>query len=91
MEQKSFGAILRQALEKAVEGEEGERLRQLGYRGTWMDLLSQAQVEKAARGDTAAFRLVRDTVAEAEERSVDLAELTDAELRRLLEDGAGAD
>lgn len=91
MEQKSFGAILRQALEKAVEGEEGERLRQLGYRGTWMDLLSQAQVEKAARGDTAAFRLVRDTVAEAEERSVDLVELTDAELRRLLEDGAGAD
>ena len=91
MEQKSFGAILRQALEKAVEGEEGERLRQLGYRGTGMDLLSQAQVEKAARGDTAAFRLVRDTVAEAEERSVDLAELTDAELRRLLEDGAGAD
>ena len=91
MEKMDFGALLRRALDKMVEGEEGERLRSLGYKGTWMDLLSQAQVEKAARGDTAAFRLVRDTVAEAEERSVDLAELTDAELRRLLEDGAGAD
>ena len=84
MEETSFGAVLRAALGKMVEGEEGERLRALGYKGTWMDLLSQAQVEKAARGDTTAFRLVRDALAEGEE-GVDIRQLTDAELRRLLE------
>ena len=84
MEERSFGAVLRSALGKMVEGEEGERLRSLGYKGTWMDLLSQAQVEKAARGDTTAFRMVRDALAEGEE-GVDIRQLTDAELRRLLE------
>ena len=67
MEQKSFGAIVRKALNKPVEGEEGQRLREMGYEGTWMELLSQAQVERAARGDTAAFRLLRDTMAQEEE------------------------
>ena len=67
-----------------VEGEEGARLRSLGYKGTWMDLLAQAQIEKAARGDSTAFRLVRDALAEGEE-GVDIRQLTDAELRNLLE------
>ena len=84
MEKMDFGALLRRALDKMVEGEEGERLRSLGYKGTWMDLLTQAQIEKAARGDSTAFRLVRDALAEGEE-SVDLRQLTDAELRNLLE------
>ena len=84
MEKMDFGALLRRALDKMVEGEEGERLRALGYKGTWMDLLAQAQIEKAARGDSTAFRLVRDALAEGEE-GVDLRQLTDAELRRLLE------
>ena len=84
MEKMDFGALLRRALDKMVEGEEGERLRSLGYQGTWMDLLAQAQIEKAARGDSTAFRLVRDALAEGEE-SVDLRQLTDAELRNLLE------
>ena len=81
----SFGEILRGALQKTVEGEEGERLRSLGYRGTWMDLLSQAQIEKAARGDTAAFRLLRDTGEQEAAEGRDLRELTDGELRRMLE------
>ena len=67
MEDKSFGAILRQALGKPVPGEAGQRLREMGYEGTWMELLSQAQVERAAKGDTAAFRLLRDTLAQEEE------------------------
>ena len=84
MEKMDFGALLRRALDKMVEGEEGERLRALGYQGTWMDLLAQAQIEKAARGDSTAFRLVRDALAEGEE-GVDIRQLTDAELRHLLE------
>lgn len=84
MEKMDFGALLRRALDKMVEGEEGERLRALGYRGTWMDLLTQAQIEKAARGDATAFRLVRESLAEGEE-GVDLRQLTDGELRNLLE------
>lgn len=84
MEKMDFGALLRRALDKMVEGEEGERLRALGYRGTWMDLLTQAQIEKAARGDATAFRLVREALAEGEE-GVDLRQLTDGELRNLLE------
>ncbi|MBQ5928257.1 MAG: hypothetical protein IIW96_03680 [Oscillibacter sp.] len=84
MEKMDFGALLRRALDKMVEGEEGERLRALGYKGTWMDLLAQAQIEKAARGDSTAFRLVRDALAEGEE-GVDIRQLTDAELRNLLE------
>ena len=84
MEKMDFGALLRRALDKMVEGEEGERLRSLGYKGTWMDLLIQAQIEKAARGDSTAFRLVRDALAEGEE-GVDIRQLTDAELRNLLE------
>lgn len=84
MEKMDFGALLRRALDKMVEGEEGERLRALGYKGTWMDLLTQAQIEKAARGDSTAFRLVRDALAEGEE-GVDIRQLTDAELRHLLE------
>ena len=84
MEKMDFGALLRRALAKMVEGEEGERLRSLGYKGTWRDLLAQAQIEKAARGDSTAFRLVRDALAEGEE-GVDIRQLTDAELRHLLE------
>ena len=84
MEKMDFGALLRRALDKMVEGEEGERLRSLGYKGTWMDLLAPAQIEKAARGDSTAFRLVRDALAEGEE-GVDIRQLTDAELRNLLE------
>ena len=84
MEKMDFGALLRRALDKMVEGEEGERLRSLGYKGTWIDLLAQAQIEKAARGDSTAFRLVRDALAEGEE-GVDIRQLTDAELRNLLE------
>ena len=98
MEQRSFGDILKKALFREVAEEETrERLRSLGYEGTWMDLLSQAQVERAARGDTAAFRLLRDTLDQTEERNMaqtaqlpDLRQLSDEELRRLLAEAEAA-
>lgn len=88
MEQKRFGSILRQALSRPVEdGAQKERLRALGYEGTWMDLLTQAQVERAAKGDTAAFRLVRDTMDGQEEPVTEeaLKHLPDETLRAMLE------
>lgn len=87
MGQKSFGAILREVLSREVEGEAGEKLRRLGYAGTWMDLLSQAQVEKAAKGDATAFRLLRDALEEAETAQIsDLRALSDEQLHAMLEE-----
>ena len=87
MGQKSFGAILREVLSREVEGEAGEKLRRLGYAGTWMDLLSQAQVEKAAKGDATAFRLLRDALEEAETAQIsDLRVLSDEQLHAMLEE-----
>ena len=87
MGQRSFGAILREVLSREVEGEAGEKLRRLGYAGTWMDLLSQAQVEKAAKGDATAFRLLRDALEEAETAQIsDLRALSDEQLHAMLEE-----
>ena len=80
----SFGVLLRRALDREVDQETLERLR-MERGGTWRELLAQAQLEKAARGDSAAFRLVRDTA--AEEEGEDLRSMSDGALRRLLEDG----
>ena len=93
MEKQRFGEGLREALSQEVwEEEKREQLRAMGYRGTWMDLLFQAQVERAAKGDATAFRLLRDAMAEAEEeekaRSLtqeDLKGLSDEELRAMLD------
>ena len=93
MEKQRFGEGLREALSQEVwEEEKREQLRAMGYRGTWMDLLFQAQVERAAKGDATAFRLLRDAMAEAaeEEKSraltgEDLRQMSDEELWALLE------
>ena len=73
-----------------------EKLQALGYDGTWMDLLSQAQVDKASRGDTEAFRAVRDTIGENPKQAVDvgltsgpvsgmdLSQLSDDQLRAMI-------
>lgn len=92
METQRFGEGLREALSQEIwEEEKRQQLRAMGYRGTWMDLLFQAQVERAAKGDATAFRLLRDAMAEAEEeekaRSLtqeDLKRLSDEELRAML-------
>lgn len=94
---KTFAETLRKALEGQVDIEaEKKRLQALGYDGSWMDLLSQAQLDKAARGDTEAFRAVRDTIGEKPRdgleignlddqplRTIDLKSLTDEQLRAL--------
>ena len=73
-----------------------ERLEALGYDGTWMDLLSQAQIDRAAKGDTEAFRAVRDTMGESPKQAVDvgltsgpvsgmdLSQLSDDQLRAMI-------
>ena len=95
---KTFAETLQAALAREITVEQGkEKLQALGYDGTWMDLLSQAQVDKAARGDTEAFRAVRDTIGENPRQGidvtgldgkplegVDLTQLSDDQLRAMI-------
>lgn len=95
---KTFAETMRAALSREISIEEGkERLEALGYDGTWMDLLSQAQVDKAAKGDTEAFRAIRDTIGEKPRdgleignldgqplATVDLRSLSDDQLRAMI-------
>lgn len=95
---KTFAETMRAALSREISVEEGkERLEELGYDGTWMDLLSQAQFDKAAKGDTEAFRAIRDTIGEKPRdgleignlddkplQTVDLRSLTDDQLRAMI-------
>lgn len=73
-----------------------ELLQQIGLEGTKRDALTLAQIVKAGKGDTDAFRMVRDTVGEKprEEleiggmtdrpiQTIDLTQLSDNDLRRL--------
>ena len=94
---KTFAETLQAALAREITVEQGkEKLQALGYDGTWMDLLSQAQVDRAAKGDTEAFRAVRDTIGENPRQSVDvgltsgpvsgmdLSQLSDDQLRAMI-------
>ena len=73
-----------------------ELLRLIGLEGTKRDALTLAQITKAGKGDTDAFRIIRDTIGEkpAEQvelggmadrpiETIDLTKLSDDELRRL--------
>ena len=94
---KTFAETLQAALAREITVEQGkEKLQALGYDGTWMDLLSQAQVDRAAKGDTEAFRAVRDTIGENPRQAVDvgltsgpvsgmdLTQLSDDQLRAMI-------
>lgn len=95
---KTFAETLQAALAREITVEQGkEKLQAMGYDGTWMDLLSQAQVDKAAKGDTEAFRAVRDTIGENPRQGidvtgldgkplegVDLTQLSDDQLRAMI-------
>ena len=95
---KTFAETLRKALAGEVDiDEEKARLQALGYDGSWMDLLSQAQLDKAAKGDTEAFRAVRDTIGEKPRdgleignldgqplATVDLRSMSDEQLRAMI-------
>ena len=96
-QKKTFAETLRAVLASEYPVEEAKRkLQDMGLDGTWMDQLSQAQVDKASRGDTEAFRAVRDTVGENPRQAVDvgltngpvsgmdLSQLTDDQLRAMI-------
>ena len=96
-QKKTFAETLRAVLasEYPVEGAK-KKLQDMGLDGTWMDQLSQAQVDKASRGDTEAFRAVRDTIGENPRQAVDvgltsgpvsgmdLTQLSDDQLRAMI-------
>ena len=96
-QKKTFAETLRAVLASEYPVEEAKRkLQSMGLDGTWMDQLSQAQVDKASRGDTAAFRAVRDTIGENPRQAVDvgltsgpvsgmdLSQLSDDQLRAMI-------
>ena len=94
---KTFAETLRAVLASEYPVEDAKRkLQDMGLDGTWMDQLSQAQVDKASRGDTEAFRAVRDTIGENPKQAVDvgltsgpvsgmdLTQLSDDQLRAMI-------
>ena len=94
---KTFAETLRAVLASEYPVEDAKRkLQDMGLDGTWMDQLSQAQVDKASRGDTEAFRAVRDTIGENPRQAVDvgltsgpvsgmdLSQLSDDQLRAMI-------
>ena len=96
-QKKTFAETLRAVLASEYPVEEAKRkLQDMGLDGTWMDQLSQAQVDKASRGDTEAFRAVRDTIGENPRQAVDvgltsgpvsgmdLTQLSDDQLRAMI-------
>ena len=96
-QKKTFAETLRAVLASEYPVEEAKRkLQDMGLDGTWMDQLSQAQVDKASRGDTEAFRAVRDTIGENPRQTVDvgltsgpvsgmdLSQLSDDQLRAMI-------
>ena len=96
-QKKTFAETLRAVLASEYPVEDAKRkLQDMGLDGTWMDQLSQAQVDKASRGDTEAFRAVRDTIGENPRQAVDvgltsgpvsgmdLTQLSDDQLRAMI-------
>ena len=96
-QKKTFAETLRAVLASEYPVEEAKKkLQNMGLDGTWMDQLSQAQVDKASRGDTEAFRAVRDTIGENPRQAVDvgltngpvsgmdLSQLSDDQLRAMI-------
>ena len=94
---KTFAETLRAVLASEYPVEEAKKkLQSMGLDGTWMDQLSQAQVDKASKGDTEAFRAVRDTIGENPKQAVDvgltsgpvsgmdLTQLSDDQLRAMI-------
>ena len=94
---KTFAETLRAVLASEYPVEDAKKkLQSMGLDGTWMDQLSQAQVDKASRGDTEAFRAVRDTIGENPRQAVDvgltsgpvsgmdLSQLSDDQLRAMI-------
>ena len=94
---KTFAEGLRAILDMPAQDPATlEALKALGLDGTVRDVLNLAQIKQAEKGDAEAFRLVRDTVGEKPREgleignladrpfeTLDLAQLSDAQLREL--------
>jgi hypothetical protein len=94
---KTFAEGLRAILDMPEDDDEiREALKRLGLEGTVRDALNIAQIKQARKGDSDAFRLIRDTVGEKPREgleignladrpfeTVDLTQLSDEQLREL--------
>ena len=94
---RTFREVIKAILDSPEQDPETlELLRSIGLEGTKRDTLTMAQIMKAGRGDTDAFRIVRDTVGEKPKEeleignladrpfeTLDLTKLSDDDLRRL--------
>jgi hypothetical protein len=94
---KTFAEGLRELLQmQETDPETLAKLQALGLEGTIQDALNMAQVRQAHKGDSEAFRLIRDTVGEKPRdemeiggladrpiQHIDLAKLSDDQLRAL--------
>ena len=94
---RTFAEVARAILDSPETDEETVALLQsIGLDGTKRDTMTLAQILKASRGDTDAFRIVRDTVGEKPREeleiggladrpiaTLDLSKLSDDDLRRL--------
>lgn len=94
---RTFAEVARAILDSPETDEETVALLQsIGLEGNKRDTMTLAQILKASKGDTDAFRIVRDTVGEKprEEmeiggladrpiQTIDLTKLSDDDLRRL--------
>lgn len=94
---KTFAEVARAILDsEETDPQILDLLRQIGLEGTKRDTLTLAQITKAAKGDTDAFRIVRDTVGEKPREeleignlasrpfeTLDLSKLTDDQLKEL--------
>lgn len=94
---KTFREVARAILDSPeTDPDVLELLRLIGLEGTKRDALTLAQITKAGKGDTDAFKVIRDTIGEkpAEQvelggmadrpiETIDLTKLSDDELRQL--------
>ena len=93
-----FRESFRKLLTMTVE-DEGQRngLEALGVAPIYLNQILMASIKKAAGGDTAAARFIRDTIAEKTEEEKgrgngeDLSELSDAQLRALAGEWPGGE
>lgn len=73
---KTFAEGLRELLQmEETDPETRALLQELGLEGTIQDALNMAQVRQAHRGDSEAFRLIRDTVGEKPREGLEIGNL----------------
>lgn len=75
---RTFAEGLRAILDMQEDDDEiREALKSLGLEGTVRDALNIAQIKQARKGDSDAFRLIRDTVGEKPREGLEIGNLAD--------------